>query len=111
MRITEQFRRFYFGAIIGDIYEQMVQRKRIKMTSQKLRYALRELDPKYPRYDGDVLKSPFAGTPVSLTDISSKHLTDHLEFIRLWASSYGVTLKIDDEEWERMIELAKAYDN
>ena len=96
MRISSSFSRFYLGAILGDLYEQMIQRKRIIMSLDKFKDALKYANKDYPRYAN-------TNDTVSTKDINSKDLTDHLEWIRRYASHYGLTLKTDDEEWERMM--------
>jgi len=99
MRITHNFSRLYHGAFLKDLYDQMVGAKRIIISFDKFKQALKYANKNYPRYNN-------TSDLVSTADISSKDLCNHLEWIRRYASEYGISLKIDDDEWERIMELA-----
>lgn len=94
MRITPNFNRFYHGAVLGDLYRQMVERRAICISFERFKGALKYANKDYPRTaDGEL---------ASTKDVSSAALTQHLEWVRVWAAEYGMTLTVDDEEWERI---------
>ena len=99
MRITNNFSRLYHGAFLKDLYEQMVQRKCIIMRFVTFKDALKSINPDYPRDSKD--------EPVSTKDISSKALVQHIDFIIKWSGSYGITPRIIDEEWERILDESR----
>lgn len=99
MKITSEFNRLYHGAFLKDLYDQMMFKHCLAMSFYKFKQAIKHANKEYPRYTG-------TDDTVSTKDIRSKDLVNHLEWIRLYASEYGFTLTIDDEAWNRMMELA-----
>lgn len=77
----------------------MMHQHRLAMSFDKFKQAIKYANETYPRYKDTT-------NTVSTKDIRSKDLVNHIEWIRLYAANYGFTLTIDDEEWDRMMELA-----
>jgi len=101
MRITKEFNRLYHSAFLKDLYDQMNFIFNLEMSFDNFKQMLKYANKSYPRYkDSNDL--------VSTRDISSKDLVKHIEWIRRYASSYGFTLNIDEEDYRRMMELAHA---
>lgn len=99
MVISSEFSRLYHGCFLGDIYKQMVAQKRIIITFEKFKEALKYANKNYPRYDG-------TDDLVSTRDIRNRDLVRHIEWIVKWAGEYGITPQIVDDEFNRMMQLA-----
>ena len=99
MRITKEFNRLYHGCFLKDLYDQMMHKRCLAMSFEKFKQAIKYANKHYPRYNN-------TNDTVSTKDIRSKDLVYHLEWIRKYAAGYGFTLTIDDEAWERMMQLA-----
>ena len=55
---------------------------------------LKMLDLNYPRSNGEV---------ISIKDIESKELCEHIEFIFKTLAENSITLKVIEDEWERLL--------
>jgi len=127
MQISSQFNRYHHGAILNDMFTQrsflsfgflgfkdtlrggdyiIVKGEDYFEASnnhddiekpQTLKNYLKYFDLEYPRNDKEV--------PLSTKELNSKQVTSHEEFIRLVASNNGFSLKVDDEEWNRTIQM------
>ena len=99
MQISSEFNRLYHGVFLMDIYKQMLAQKRIIITFEKFKDALKYANKNYPRYNN-------TDDPVSTRDIRSADLVAHIDWIVRWAGEYGITPKIVEDEWNRLLELA-----
>ena len=100
MLISKNFQGLYFS-MLTDIYRQMSAGKRIIMSFEKFRDNIKIIDENYPCYDGTIEK-------ISLRDIRSEDLVEHLDFIVMWCGNYGITPSIIDEEFNRLMQQAHA---
>jgi hypothetical protein len=99
--VSPEFNRLYHGAFLGDIYKQMLSQKRIIISFEKFKEALKYANESYPRYDNST-------DLVSTRDIRNKDLVLHIEWIIKWAGEYGITPGIVQEQWSRLLELTHA---
>ena len=131
MKISNNHNRFHHGAILNDMYKnrnflsfgflnifdtQTNQPFTITKgndytevanihddirSPRTLKNWLKLADCNYPRNMDGELKD----YPKSTTELTDKEVHEHQEFIRLVAVNNGYTLKIDQEEWDRMIQM------
>lgn len=111
-----QHKRYFFGLIVSDIYDNLdellipdyrysngrpliIRRDRDYADLDMMRWFLKIFDTSYPKKEN--------GEPYSLREVTDKQLVDHTEYIRLVAAENCYSLKIDDEEWERIKEMAR----
>ena len=100
MKISIQFNRFIFGVVleqIRDVDEIIIDEPRFAfrprtIKKESLRNLLKYLDLNYPRND--------VGEPFSYTKLTSKEMSDHLEFI---VKSCNGNMKYINDEWNRLI--------
>lgn len=95
MKISQNFSRLYWGAIISDIEKNMEQ-----LTWNGIVFNLKYLDKEAIHNLFKIIT--FRGDK-SLTEMSSKEVVEYLEDIRLLLGENGYTLEIDSEEWDRLI--------
>ena len=99
MVISNNYNKFYHGTLLGDLYKQMIEQKRIAMSFDKFKQAIKYANKTYPRHDG--------GELVSTMLITNKDLGDHIEWIIRWSSSYGLTLKYIEEQWQELLKESR----
>jgi len=97
MLISQNFNRFY-RAIIKEVRDKLYALAEDKeaykeVTPTSVADALKMQNENYPVGED--------GVKISTAKITSKELTNHLEFIRLFCSERGITLNVDDEAWNR----------
>ena len=102
MNISSQFNRFYHRAIITEIKRintpiSFYNRFKIRFSGlsiKSVKMMLKMLDLNYPRSNGEV---------ISIKDIESKELCEHIEFIFKTLAENSITLKVIEDEWERLL--------
>lgn len=94
MIISNSFRKFYFGGIISDIRNQLDV-----ISWNGIRFNIK----KFSNQDIHELFKIFTSNNKSLKDMNSKEVCNFIEEIRLIGAENGITLEVDDEEWERII--------
>ena len=102
MIISSQFNRFYHRAIITEIKRintpiSFYNRFKIRFSGlsvKSIKTMLKMLDLNYPRSNGEV---------ISIKDIESKELCEHIEFIFKTLAENSITLKVIEDEWERLL--------
>ena len=97
MLISNNFNRFY-RAIIQEVRDKLYnvcgdKEAYKEVTANAVADALKMQNENYPRDEN--------GNLLSTAKVTSKELTEHLEFIRVFCGERGITLNVDDEEWER----------
>lgn len=95
MKISTNFARLYWGAIIGD-----VQRNLDTLVWNGIKFNLKVMDKEALHKLFKIIT--FNGEK-SLAEMTSKEVVDYLEEIRVLLGENSYTLKIDDEERERLI--------
>jgi len=90
-----------FTIVKGEHYTEVANNYDDIKSPYTLKNWLKLADCNYPRNKDGELKD----YPKSTTELTSKEVHEHQEFIRLVAVNNGYTLKIDDEEWNRMIQM------
>jgi len=94
VKITSSFQRFYFGAVLQDIRNSV----------NTLRWEGLKLDIRHMSIDE--LHSLFKIITYfdkSLKDMDSKEVSEYIEHIRAIVADSGHTLKVDEQEWERIL--------
>lgn len=71
------------------------------LTFERFKKMLKHLDKSFPKYAG-------TNDYVSTKDIRSNDLVKHIDFIIKWVGEYGISPKIVDDEWERIMQNAMA---
>ena len=113
MKISTKFQKFFFGVICKELKTQASKPMRYqnpfnqewflidlsKVSSEGVYQLLKLINPSYPKLNGLL--------PASTTVLSSKHLTQHIQWIERWASENGITLGHIEEEWEQLIKESK----
>lgn len=102
MIISSRFNRFYHRAIITEIKRintpiSFYNRFKIRFSGlsiKSIKTMLKMLDLNYPRSNGEV---------ISIKDIESKELCEHIEFIFKTLAENSITLKVIEDEWERLL--------
>lgn len=102
MIISSQFNRFYHRAIITEIKRintpiSFYNRFKVRFSAlsiKSIKTMLKMLDLNYPRSNGEV---------ISIKDIESKELCEHIEFIFKTLAENSITLKVIEDEWERLL--------
>lgn len=94
MKITSNFNRLYWGAIINDIALNLDS-----LVWNGIKFNLKVMD----KESIHKLLKIITFNDKSLTEMSSKEVVGYLEDIRLLLAENGHSLTIDDEEFYRMI--------
>lgn len=94
MKITNSFLNFYWGAIISDIQTNLDE-----IVWNNIRFNLKILDKESIH---ELLKI-ITFNNISLSEMTSKEVVNYLEKIRILLGENAFTLKIDEFEWERVI--------
>lgn len=102
MIISNQFNRFYHKCIISEIKLidkpiSFYNRFKVRFSAlsiKSIKTMLKMLDLNYPRSNGEV---------ISIKDIESKELCEHIEFIFKTLAENSITLKVIEDEWERLL--------
>ena len=103
MIISSQFNRFYHRAIITEIKRintpiSFYNRFKIRFSAlsiKSIKTMLKMLDLNYPRNSMQEV--------ISIKDIESKELCEHIEFIFKTLAENSITLKVIEDEWERLL--------
>lgn len=95
MKITNAFRRFYFGGILKDILQNVKKIRFYKVEINITRFNIEELHT--------LMKILTGRGKTSLTKMENKEVVNFLEDIRLLLGNNGYTLQVDNEAWERLI--------
>lgn len=111
MRVSERFRRFFFGRVIPEIKKAPQPLKFQnpftlewdlidfeKVSDDAVYHVAKMLNPDYPKLKGLY--------PASTTALTNKHLTRHIQWIERWLSQNGHTCKHIEEEWDKIIQEA-----
>lgn len=98
--ISKRFHKFYFGAILKDIKNNM---EKIKVDNYWL-----NIKPMSIQHLHTLFKI-ICDKDKSLTDFNNKELVELIEGIRKICADNGYILKIDDVEWERLLRYADCY--
>ena len=85
----------FYHSLLNDIYKQMVEEKMVIVSFYEFKQQLKNLDENYQRIDN---------FPVSTANITDKQLMNHIEYIRLFSSHWGFTIKHDEQAWNELIE-------
>lgn len=94
MKISSNFNRLYWGAIINDVLQNL----------KVLKWNNIEFNTKRLGKDGlHELFKIITFNNKSLTDMESKEVVEYLEDIRVILADNGYTLTIDNEEWNRIM--------
>ena len=113
MQISKSFQGKFFGDYIDDVFKNYGQiiipdfkwedGSEVKLLkyddyydADKLRYFLKTFDVDYPK-DID-------GNPLSMSDVDTDIVIQHIEYIRYVLGSNGAIFKSDDLEWQRLIQ-------
>jgi len=108
MQISNNFNRFIFGVVLEDLRRPNIvlkfdnpkfQFRTSQISKESLRNLLKYLDLNYPRDDQN--------EPLSYTKLTSKQMTEHIEFIEQTAGFSGVELKYIADEWQRLINATR----
>jgi len=109
VKISKVFQGFFFGVVCKQLKEQAKYPLRYQHPLTKVWYLidlakvsddavyqlLKLVNPNYPKLN-DLL-------PASTKVLTSKHLTQHIQWIERWASENGLTLGYINEEWEKLL--------
>ena len=114
---------FYF-AFITDIHKQALEKHITVQNMDYMRNGLKEIDENYPKelinhwinpdfkrnfnqevFDNHVKEH---GKPISSAKLTTKQMTDHIEFIIHFVAEFGITPQFVEDEWKRLLELAHA---
>lgn len=120
MKISSNFNRLFWGTVIADIKTNLkhpieLQHKtygHIKVDMSRLsrdgiHQLLKQLT-NFPKHKIDNIKEgKKKGVAISLTEVSSKELVNHIDLIKLMMNRNGFTFKADDEEWARLIQSTR----
>lgn len=111
MIISNSFNRFYFGTVIADIKQNCKQP--IEINHKILGHVKVDLSRLPVQGIHKILKQLTANNlerilnPKSLTEYTNKEVIRHIDLIKLMFNQNGFVFKIDDEEWNRLIEEAR----
>jgi len=102
MLISRDFNRFYHS-LLNDVYVQVLHQADVKLvlSFEKFKLMMKHLDKSYPKYSDTKYY-------VSIKDIRSRDLVRHIDFIIKWASKYGISPQIVEDEWDRIMQNAMA---
>ena len=103
MIISSQFNRFYHRAIITEIKRintpiSFYNRFKIRFSGlsiKSVKMMLKMLDLNYPRNSMQEV--------ISIKDIENKELCEHIEFIFKTLAENSITLKVVEDEWQRLL--------
>jgi len=112
MLISTHFQKFFFGVVCKQLKELAEAPYKYqhpysgewflidlrKISDEGIYQLLKLVNPNYPKLN-DLL-------PASTKVISSKQMTEHIQWIERWASQNGVTLSYIADEWQRLLEQA-----
>ena len=102
MIISNQFNRFYHKCIISEIKLidkpiSFYNRFKVRFSGlsiKSIKTMLKMLDLNYPRSNDNV---------ISIKDIENKELCEHIEWIFKEFANNGVTFKVIEDEWNRLL--------
>ena len=111
--ISSSFNRLFWGCIITDIKYNLkkpielnhkvfgyIRVDLTRLTKDSIHQLLKQIT-NFPKDENYKAKS--------LTEISNKDLVNHIELIRVMMSQNGFTFKMDNQEWERLLNEAKKH--
>lgn len=93
MIVSNSFNSLYHS-IINDFHKKLLYAKLYFKDEKQLKEDLKKLNDDYPADEY---------IPKSTTQISSKQLMQHLEFITMLAGENKITLEYAEREWERLM--------
>jgi hypothetical protein len=113
MIISKNLQRFFFGAVVDDIFKRYMQFKipdykwedgtalvlnkyEDYEDADKLRWYLKIFDPNFPK-DSE-------GHPLSMAVVDTDVVLKHIEYMNYVLVNNGSCLAVYDEEWKRLIE-------
>ena len=94
---TDRLNRYYH-AHLQSIHEQAVSAKFNVQDFDTFKQAMKGIDPLYPK-ENDI--------PISTANLTNKELCDHIEFVLMTAGTVGITSKITDAEWNRLLQQVR----
>jgi PDZ domain-containing secreted protein len=109
MLISHRFNRFFFGVVCKEIKKlppmkirfmgewSMINFRQVKSSS--IYQILKQLNKNYPLEDD--------GIKLSTTKMTSKQMTEHIQWIERVVSWNGHTFDYVSQEWERLLEEYK----
>jgi hypothetical protein len=105
MKISTQFNRFIFGVILEELHRPNIvlifddlkgfKFRTSQIKKESMRNLFKYLDHNYPR--DDKLE------PLSYTKLSSKEMSDHVQWIEMIAGQSGYEMSYIGEEWVRLM--------
>lgn len=109
MLISTRFNKFFFGVVCKQLKEQAEKPYKYqhpytrewfeidirKIGNENIYQLLKLVNPHYPKYNNFL--------PTSTKLITSKEMTQHIQWIERWASENEVTLGYIADEWERIL--------
>lgn len=97
-KISTNFLRLYWGAVLGDIEKNLEI-----LVWNNIKFNLKAMDKEAIHR----LFKIITFNNKSLAEMSSKDVVKYLEDIRVILADNGYSLKIDNEEFERLLQNAK----
>lgn len=112
MLISTHFQKFFFGVVCPQLKEKAIYPLRYqhpltkdwylidlsKISDDGIYQLLKLVNPNYPKLNGLL--------PASTKVLTSKHLTEHIQWVERWAAENGIELPYIVDEWQRVLESA-----
>ncbi len=108
MLVSTHFQKFFFGVVCKQLKEAARSPYKYQhpltgdwylidlrnISEDGIYQLLKLINPNYPKLNSLL--------PASTKVLTSKHMTDHIQWIERWAAENGVELPYIAEEWERL---------
>ena len=110
MLLSTHFNRFFHGVVCKQIKENANYPLRYqhpltgdwylidmrKVSDDGVYQLLKLVNPDYPKLNNLL--------PASTKVLTSKHMTDHIQWVERWLGENGVTLPYISEQWDRLLQ-------
>lgn len=109
MKISTHFQKFFFGVVCKQLKEKATYPLRYqhpltkewylidlaKVSDENVYQLLKLVNPNYPKLNNLL--------PASTKVLSSKHLTDHIQWVERWVAENGIEMPYITQEWEKLL--------
>lgn len=109
MNISRPFQNFFFGVVISQLKEKATSPFKYqhpltkewylvdmrKISDDGIYQLLKLINPNYPKFNHIL--------PASTKVLTSKQLTEHIQWIERWAGENAITLPYITEQWEKIL--------